>query len=422
MLKRATRCVVLLTAVAMLVPATAAQAAPLFSASQVLASTSSGVNLGLSMQMYGGRIPDLATAQRIALSHTSISASPNQLNGFGAAMKQANPNLRIFLYQNGMYAGKSQGTLFPASWYMHAKDGTKVQSAGYGNYLMDPRSTAPYTANKITYNGWGDYVSHTCQAQLAAVGAGGADGCFVDMLGTAPLSPSYNQRRVVPVDTNGLPFSGQTWYSEISGPIADKVERSSGEPVLGNGIGCGRRYFQASDELLNFATAGDAEIWMRGPSASITAFPTDAAWRNEVSMLADSSTNDRGVNATVKTWTAATTAQIEQWRRFSLGSFLIGNGGHATYEFSAQQKQVAWSDDSPLYHMAIGTPTQTFPSVESYLSGGVYQRAFTNGKVLVNTGTAAVTVALGGTYLTVDRQAVTQVTVAPHDAVILTMS
>ena len=422
MIKRASRCMVLLTAVATLIPATAAQAAPLFTASQSLASTSNGIGLGLSMQMYGGKIPNLATAQQIAQSHTTISASPNQLNGFGAAMKAANPNLRIFLYQNGMYAGKSQGSLFPASWYMHTKDGAKVQSAGYGNYLMEPRSTQPYTANKITYNGWGEYVSHTCQAQLAAVGPGGADGCFVDMLGTAPLSASYNMGGVLPVDTNGQPFTGQTWYSEISGPIADKVERASNAPVLGNGIGCGRRYFQSSDVLLNFATAGDAEIWMRGPSASITTFPTDAAWRNETQMLADSSTNDRGINATVKTWTTATQPQIEQWRRFTLGSFLIGNGGHATFEFSAAQKQVAWSDDLPLYHLAIGTPTQSYPSVASYLVGGVYQRAFTNGKVLVNTGATPVTVALGGTYHTVDRTAVTSVVVPAHDSVILTVS
>jgi hypothetical protein len=86
MLTRASRCGVgLFAAVAMLVSATGAQAAPLYSASQVLASTSAGVNLGLSMQMYGGRIPDLATAQRIALSHTSISLGPAQLNGYGAA-------------------------------------------------------------------------------------------------------------------------------------------------------------------------------------------------------------------------------------------------------------------------------------------------------------------------------------------------
>ena len=122
MLTRASRCGVgLFAAVAMLVSATGAQAAPLYAASQVLASTSNGINLAPSMQMYGGKIADLATAQTIALSHTSISLRPAQLNGYGAAMKAANPNLRIFLYLNGMYAQKNRRERrSPAAWYMHA--------------------------------------------------------------------------------------------------------------------------------------------------------------------------------------------------------------------------------------------------------------------------------------------------------------
>ena len=421
------RGVCLLAAAAVLVTSAPAEAAPLFNASQVLAPTTSGINQGLSIQMYGGRIPDLATAQRIALSHTTISLGPAQLNGFGPAMKQANPNLRIFLYLNGMYAGSSQGSLFPSSWYMHAKDGSKIQSAGYGNYLMDPRSTATYTAGGITYAGWADWVARKCKAQLTAAGVGAADGCFVDMLGSAPLSPGYNRGGEVPAaGASGTPFSATIWYQEITGPIADQVERYTGHPVLANGIGSGRRYFGTatgpSRLLLDYATAGDAEIWLRSPAQPLGTFPTDAAWRSEVQMLSESSTLDRGVNATVKTWTAGTTAQIEQWRRFSLGSFLIGNLGHATYEFSGSQTQVAWSDDSPLYHLALGTPSESYPSVASYLHGGVYTRGFTNGEVLVNTGTAPVTVTLGGTYYTVDHQAVGQVTVQPHDAVILTLS
>jgi hypothetical protein len=174
--------------------------------------------------------------------------------------------------------------------------------------------------------------------------------------------------------------------------------------------------------LLDYATAGDAEVWMRSPGQPLSSYPTDAGWRFEVQMLSDSSTLDRGVNATVKTWTAGTTAQIEQWRRFSLGSFLIGNQGHATYEFSESQTQIAWSDDSPLYHLTLGTPTESSPSVASYLHGGVYTRAFTNGEVVVNTGTTPVPVTLGRTCYTVDHQAVGQVTVQPHDAVILTLS
>ena len=417
----------LLAAAAVLVSAAPAQAGPLFTASQVLAPTTSNINQGLSMQMYGGRITDLATAQRIAVSHTTISLGPAQLNGFGPAMKQANPNLRIFLYLNGMYAGSSQGSTFPDSWYMHAADGSRIQSVGYGNYLMDPRSTAPYASGGVTYAGWADFVAHRCKAQLVAAGAEAADGCFVDMLGSAPLSPGYNRGGEVPaVDASGAPFSATAWYQQITGPIADHVERYTGDPVLANGIGSGRRYFGTatgpSRLLLDYATAGDAEVWLRSPGQALSSFPTDAAWRSEVQMLSDSSALDREVNATVKTWTAGTTAQIEQWRRFSLGSFLIGNQGHATYEFSGSQTQVAWSDDSPLYHLALGSPTESYPSVASYLHGGVYTRAFTNGDVLVNTGSTAVTVTLNGTYLTVDHQPVSQVTVQPHDAAVLTLS
>ena len=85
------------------------------------------------------------------------------------------------------------------------------------------------------------------------------------------------------VDASGTPFTAVQWYDEISGPIADTVERYTGKTVLANGIGSGRRYFGSgygpSKLLLDFATAGDAEVWMRSPAAPMTSFPTDAGWR-----------------------------------------------------------------------------------------------------------------------------------------------
>jgi hypothetical protein len=241
--------------------------------------------------------------------------------------------------------------------------------------------------------------------------------------GCSSLDASYNKGGLVPVDANGKTFTADAWYSEVSSPIADQTERVTGMPVEANGIGSGTRYFQNSKRLLDFATAGDAEIWMRGPSSSITAWPADKKWQTEVQALADAAQNDRGINATVKTWTTAGSAQVEQWRRFTLGSFLIGNQGHATFEFSPMQKQVAWADHSPLYDMQIGTPTQTLVNVTGYQTQtGVYQRSFTNGRVIVNTGSSVVTVALGGTYHTVDGTAVSQVSVPAHDASILTLS
>jgi hypothetical protein len=417
-LRRATVGVAMLAA--LVVPAVSG-AAPLYQA-DVLPSTVSGIHVASSLHMQGGRISDLATAQRLATTRDDLFLTVGQLNGYAAAMHQANPNLRLFLYVNGMFSQQNQGSTFPAGWYMHAADGTKIQSRGYGNFLMDPRGRQSYTAGGQTYTGWSDYVARSCRAQLVQ---SGADGCFLDMLGTGPLSAEYNVGGEVPVvDSSGAHFTNMQWYQQITGPVATLAEQVSGKPVIANGIGNGRRYYGGSygpsNQILQTATGGDSEIWMRSPSSSITKFPTDAAWRTEVQMLSDSSIANRAILATVKTWTTATQAQLEQWRRFTLASFLIGNQGHAMFEFSPATKMI-WTDSSPLYSLAIGSPLETYAGVAGYLKGGVYQRAFAAGKVIANPSGSAVTVSLGGVYRTVGGALVTQVTVPAHDGAILTI-
>jgi hypothetical protein len=416
---------VLAVAAALLTGGTSAAAVSPTGADTAFAPTTEGVHRVLSMQMYGSRIPDAATALRIATGHDIVSMNKGQLGTFGPAMKAANPDLRIFLYLNGMFAQKNQGTAFPEAWYLKAADGSKIRSAGYGNYLMDPRSAASFSSGGVTYAGWGDYVAKRCDAMLKSTP--GSDGCFVDMLGTAPLMSFYNVGRKVPAaDAKGTPFTTTSWYTEIAGPIAARVERMTGKPVLANGIGSGRRYFGTSygpsRMLLDFATAGDAEVWLRSPGQSLTQWPTDAVWRTEVQMLSHASAANRAVNATVKTWVAGTAAQKEQWRRFALGSYLIGNGGHAAFEFTGDQAAAPWSDESPLYDIALGAPAETFADVASYLRGGVYQRAFANGTVLVNTSDKPVAVDLGVAHHTLGGTPVTSITVPAHDAAFLTLS
>jgi hypothetical protein len=407
------------TLAALVLPATSG-AAPLYQA-DVLPSTTSGIHVASSLHMQGGKISDLATAQRLATTRDELFLTVGQLNGYAAAMHQANPSLRLFLYVNGMFSQQNQGSTFPAGWYMHAADGSKIQSKGYGNFLMDPRGNQSYTAGAQTYASWSDFVARNCRAQLLQ---SGADGCFVDMLGTGPLSAEYNMGGEVPVDSSGGQFTNTEWYQQITGPVAALTEQVSGKPVIANGIGNGRRYYGGSygpsNQILQNATGGDSEIWMRGPTSSITKFPTDAAWRTEVQMLSDSSVSNRAILATVKTWTTATAAQLEQWRRFTLASFLIGNQGHATFEFSPATKMI-WTDNSPLYSLPIGSPIETYGSVAGYLKGGVYQRTFSAGKVIANTGDSAVTVSLGGVYRTVGGALVSQITVAAHDGAILTI-
>ena len=366
----ARRAAALLAAAALVAPAPSG-ASTAHSATAALLSTQNGIAVASSLHMKGGKVDSIATAQRLATTRSLLVLTPGQLNGYAAAMHAANPNVKVFLYVNGMFAQQNQGSTFPASWYMHSADGSKIQSVGYGNYLMNPLASANYTAGGVTYTSWGDFVARTCKSDLAK---SGADGCMLDMLGSGPLDSSYNQGGRTPVTSSGAPFTVSQWFQTVTGPIAQLTEQVTGKPVIGNALGNGRRYyggkFGPSQQFLTFATGGQAEIWMRQPSQSITAFPTDSAWRVETQMLADSSASDRTALATVKTWTTATTAQLEQWRRFTLASFLIGNQGHAYYEFSPSTSMI-WTDNSPLYSMAIGSPAETYTNVASYLHGGV---------------------------------------------------
>lgn len=53
-------------------------------------------------------------------------------------------------------------------------------------------------------------------------------------------------------------------------------------------------------------------------------------------------------------------------------------------------------------------------------TGGVYERSFTNGEVLVNPTTSPVTISLGGRFLDEGGAVVTTVTLQPHTGRILT--
>jgi hypothetical protein len=125
----------------------------------------------------------------------------------------------------------------------------------------------------------------------------------------------------------------------------------------------------------------------------------------------------RGTGALLN-YEARTNANLEQTREYVTASFLIGRGPHQFLQFSDATHR-SYQQLSPLYQLPIGIPTETFANVRSYVRGGVYQRAFTNGKALANPGPATVTVRLGKTYADVSGTRLTSVTLAPMGGIVL---
>ncbi len=153
---------------------------------------------------------------------------------------------------------------------------------------------------------------------------------------------------------------------------------------------------------------------MKKPRGAIDRYESASHWSQEATMLADANLADRVALTVTKTWGGGDAQQKAAWQLYSLATFLLGNGGHSYYAFLADPSQSA-ALDSPLYHLPIGRPLRAYAG-----TGGLYQRWFSNGRVLVNPGTQPQSLALGTTYRTSDGALVTALTLAPHSGQILT--
>jgi hypothetical protein len=199
-------------------------------------------------------------------------------------------------------------------------------------------------------------------------------------------------------------YQGQAVASQLNGP------------VIGNSYDSAPRYYAIPTSLVN-ASAGlgtlEAEHWFGNDVTQSQSLP---AWQQGVQMEIDAQAAGHGVIVNVD----APGTNVEQWRRYLTASYLLGNNGAAWLEFGPDAQTAPFDSPSPLYATPIGTPLQTGGRVSDYARNGVYERAYSNGLVLVNPSSSSVTVDLGGTYTNESGSAVTSVTLGAWSGAILT--
>jgi hypothetical protein len=140
---------------------------------------------------------------------------------------------------------------------------------------------------------------------------------------------------------------------------------------------------------------GFVELFMRAQGAGISAFRKEAEWKMDVDMLADAEARGKTIFTTTKVWVNGTQAQKDQWHRYALASFLLGSSGASVpeggsyftflYDHDALKTHSWWQND-------LGTPIGSYTK-----TGGLYQRTFTGGHVLVNPTGSTQTSALTAT-------------------------
>jgi hypothetical protein len=113
--------------------------------------------------------------------------------------------------------------------------------------------------------------------------------------------------------------------------------------------------------------------------------------------------------------TSGTQVQKDAWHQYSLATFLLGSNGRSWFRFGMSQPESDPTSMHPWWRVPIGSPTNAYAKI-----GGVYQRWFTNGRVLVNPTTGTFTVQLGRRYRTLDGKTVTSVQLGAWGAAVLT--
>ena len=340
-------------------------------------------------------------AQQDAQYFNFIIAHPIDYQGEVAQMKQVNPRLVLLAYMNATFLQSGQpGGVLPESAYAHDKYGHRITNPSTGNILMNPQSQQ-----------WVETRVFECQTFLAQ---SNYDGCYLDLLGLAPLQTPFVSGVPINPITN-KPYTTSDWLA-ATGSLAESV-RTAVHPHLlyGNGLSNGSLFFtKGTDQLVNDLDGAIAEAWLRGSKTPVNTYPNETSWKQNVDMLAYVEGQGKPLLTLTKLWVTSTQPQAIQWFQYSLASFLLGSGGLSAFFFSA-----AYSENrtTPCYwcYLPIGSPMGSYAKIN-----GVYQRQFTTGRVLVNPTPATVTVSLGGTFHDAYGHAMTSATMTPNTGLILT--
>jgi hypothetical protein len=361
--------------------------------------------LPLYTGMQGQRGVGAGDVAAIAGISRLVVGTPRQLQAIGGRIARAEPGVRVFVYVNAMLS--RPGTRFPRAWYLHDAAGAPVRSQVHGNSLMDPRSTLVYHG----VHGWADHVRRTCAAALRTLHT--AQGCFLDMVGPAPLRPGYNRGHAVPLDpATGRPFS-QAAYLAATGALAQTVQRATGRPVIANGVESGGHYFRGTAVLGRYVSGLEVEHWM-GVGDWQAKNPT--LWRQNVQMLIDEGRSRRTLLVNLHPPQSGASGP---WPEFGLASFLLGYTGTQYFQYSLGHGDPSWRGLPPGYGVDIGAPAEHRPTVQGYARHGVYERRYTHGLVVVNPSKRTVTVTLPGRYEMPRGPARSRIVLAPLDGAVL---
>ena len=381
------------------------------------------------------QLRDLSEAQ-IAFAATHYVGTQKMVRGDADRLRVLNPNFLILHYRLGLGLGYrvAQGGCQPTGDYLYIIEGSGWVQEWPGEGVVQPAWFFPWAGQARVLNcDWGWYLMELSDASyrswwsgevLRQLAANDNDGLFADSL-SVPNYLGYDHYSP-PLPGIDTAFEAawaariHDWIAYVKGQFGDRYRFL---PNVGNWV--------TTRETTDYSGADG--VMIEGFAEWDAGSPFDLAdWQLQMDRILG--LTRLGKTFILQPYTDGSVAD----RVFLLSNYLLVKGTRSYINLDTGLNPEWW----PEYGIPIGRYAGEIPAEVSALydnAAGVYRRAYTNGQVLVNPGTTARDVALGGTYYLatpvgggdvppdgdisswrVDYTAVTSVTLEPtHGAILL---
>lgn len=327
-----------------------------------------------------------------------------------ATLKAANPNIGIVGYVNAMWLWKGDedfiwsynwvNTNHP-EWFLKDASGRRIQSGTHWGWMMD-----------LGNPGWQQYIA---DAAIRAI-RNGINGIYVD--DAHEVYPNFYSASGYPINPRtGAQYTSAEWKQDTYNLLKrarDAVRAAyPNDPsklLLYNGYinGWQGEYF------MPVADGAQSEGFVHAYWESATSFRDAATWKGEIDDLINYQNQGKLIFAT----SGASGGDLNM---YTYSSYLLGKGPRSYYNYAnyGNGGMNGWAG----FNAPIGVPSGSY-----YYASNVYQREYSNARVLVNPTTNTYTVNLGaGMYRlnqdgSIAATAVSSVTLGPHSGAILLKS
>jgi hypothetical protein len=303
-------------------------------------------------------------------------------------LRAVNPGFLILNYRLGMGLGYRQITTScnPAGGWFQIIDGTWVQEWPGDSAVQEPWFFH-WNGQRVLQCHWGWYLmeldnaswrTNWSNAVLQALLHNDDDGLFADSFMVPNFLGNWNP---------GLPIVDPTfenaWTAKLESFMTYMKGRLAGRYYFIPNVG----WWVTTRDHVDFGLADG--VFIEGFAADVFDTFGEEGWVTQIDRLMSLIHAGRAVIG--ESYDAYTPDQ----RLFTLATYLLIKGDLTYFNFTTGQAPEWW----PEYDVPIGSPLAPTPaSSHALFAQGVYQREYSNGRVLVNPGATTQVVDLGAVY------------------------